>query len=317
MKKTHLLLLAIMLMMILILSGCGLGNNAKSESEILKDISKQDRYFSDYNIEISSSNITKRQTNKDSKSDYVWLSIVGEAEDFTYFADYELTYVLYNEGWLLENFDRVDSSYEAKQKPDIKAIESTIPDIYTDCSLVSEQQLYANAYKYLYSGYTEISDILLAQYDLTVTANFYPGSGWAMYSSEKEMALNWNLNGNWEYNSENINISAIVSDFIEDPNGKNHILKIEYTCKTDNGTISSNGVIEYNLYDDDGWGATDYYLIGRSAAVGSDPYINIDIAGKKIDRTNYKHRREGKGLLFKVWDGKHSYYRFLTKTTEN
>lgn len=304
------------IVIVLLLCSCSNGNDAKSESEILKDISTQDHYFSNYEIEISSSNITKRQTNEDSKTDYVWISIVGEAEDFTYFADYELTYVLYNDGWLLENFDEVNSSYEAKLKPDIKAIESTIPVTYTDCSLISEQQSSANSYSYLYSGYSEISDVLLAQYDLTVTAYFNPNSGWTTSLSEKEGALNWNLNGNWEYNNGDINISAVVSDFIEDPNGEEHILQIEYTCKTDNGIISSNGVIEYYLQNDFHYNSIDYYLENKYVDWSNDPKVYINIAATPVKMVNYGGAT-GNGLFFKVWDGRDWYYQFLTKTTEN
>lgn len=298
------------------LCSCSKGSHAKSESEILKDISTQDHYFSDYEIKISSSNITKRQTNEDSKTDYIWISIVGEAEDFTYFADYELTYVLYNDGWLLEYFDEVDSSYEAKIKPDIKTIESTIPATYTDCTLISEKQSSANSYSYLYLGYSEISNVLLAQYDLTVNAYFAPNRGWTTSLSEEEGALHWNLNGNWEYHSEDINISAAVSAFEEDPDGEEHVLKIEYTCKTDNGTISSNGVIEYYLQDDSRRKSIDYYLGNKYVDWSNDPKVYIDISATPVKMDGYGGAT-GNGLLFQVWDGKDWYYQFLTKITEN
>ena len=82
---------------------------AKSEADIRVDIQKEDRCFSDYSLKIKSSTITKRQTNQDDKTDYVWVELTAENDAFTYQAEYELMYVLYNDGWLLEKFKNTAS----------------------------------------------------------------------------------------------------------------------------------------------------------------------------------------------------------------
>lgn len=80
-------------------------HSAKSEREILSDIRAYDDYYSNFNLNIDSIQITKRQTNPEQKVDYVWCTVSASNRDFTCSRDYSLTYVLYNDGWLLDDYD--------------------------------------------------------------------------------------------------------------------------------------------------------------------------------------------------------------------
>lgn len=81
------------------LSACSGGS--KSEKDIAKDIVEQNSYFRTYDLKLDDYTVSKRQTNKNEKIDYVWISISGSNDDFEYIAEYELLYILYNDGWML------------------------------------------------------------------------------------------------------------------------------------------------------------------------------------------------------------------------
>ena len=61
------------------LSGC-----SKSEKDIANDISNADSYFTLYDLQLTDYEITKRQTNNSEKTDFVWIEISGENDDFSY-----------------------------------------------------------------------------------------------------------------------------------------------------------------------------------------------------------------------------------------
>lgn len=86
------------------LSACGSKTSEKTDKQISNDIQQQDEYFNTYGLEIDSFSVSKRQTNVDEKNDFVWCEITASNDTFSYLAEYELTYVLYNDGWLLEEY---------------------------------------------------------------------------------------------------------------------------------------------------------------------------------------------------------------------
>lgn len=296
---------------VLLLCSCSNKINTKSESEILEDILIQDCNLSDYKIKVSSSNITKRQTNEDNKTDYIWISIIGETEVLNYFADYELTYSLYNDGWLLDDFDTVDYRYEPKNEPDMEEVESAIPAEYTDCILIETKE--ANRmYRYFFLGNFEKSAYLTVPYVLEVRASFYVPDGWIIeFVAESPVMdnLSWHIDGDWKYSDDDISISATVHDFSpyssDTPTAIKYVLHIEYTVNTANATLSSDGVVKCYL--------------GECASVAGFEYVTTDNpkgrAPKIKDIFIYGAGTET-GICFSVWDGEHTYDRFLTQITE-
>lgn len=85
---------------VLVLTSCGA--STKSEKQILEDLQAEDFMLYHYKWDDVDMEIIKRQTNEDDKEDFVWCSVKAETDDFTYENEYELKYVLYNDGWLLE-----------------------------------------------------------------------------------------------------------------------------------------------------------------------------------------------------------------------
>ncbi|MBQ1820695.1 MAG: hypothetical protein II117_03725 [Clostridia bacterium] len=87
-------------------AGC---SEKKSKSEqvvgqaaIKRDVAESTEWQR-YDAEIVSCEVTRRQTNPEDKTDYVFVKVFGESDRFGIEAYYKLTYVFYNEGWLLED----------------------------------------------------------------------------------------------------------------------------------------------------------------------------------------------------------------------
>ena len=115
MKKMKRLVSIILVMCTLassvLLFGCGSTKRGKTEKEIMKDVAETDSFFIEFNLSPKKISITKRQTNVEDKTDYIWATIEAENDEFVYHADFEMTYILYNEGWMLETLEQTDEGY--------------------------------------------------------------------------------------------------------------------------------------------------------------------------------------------------------------
>lgn len=93
------------------------GFSVSDEQQILADVQAKDSYYSTYSLNIDSFSITKRQTNADDKNDFVWCAVAASNSVFSYSAEYKVTYVLYNDGWLLEECNQSNSSVIPNSPP--------------------------------------------------------------------------------------------------------------------------------------------------------------------------------------------------------
>lgn len=127
-KKTGILIL-LSLSCAIFLTACG--TSIVSEKEITESIVVEDYILSNYDLEVTDFEITKRQTNQDDKEDFIWCSLVAENDYFTYEYEYELEYVLYNDGWILENSNTNYNlkSYTLKQDVTMVDEDTIINDI--------------------------------------------------------------------------------------------------------------------------------------------------------------------------------------------
>lgn len=66
-QKQAVMALFTVIIVLLALAGCGKKNTGKRESEIISDIKTHDYMIGDYNLNIGSSAVTKRQTNPEQK----------------------------------------------------------------------------------------------------------------------------------------------------------------------------------------------------------------------------------------------------------
>lgn len=112
------------------LSACGNKAHEKTEDQISEDIQTQDDYFINCNLKVDSFSIAKRQTNPDDKNDFVWCKVTASNSDFLYSAEYKVTYVLYNDGWILEGYSKESSSIEPSYYPTIEQAEALMREYY-------------------------------------------------------------------------------------------------------------------------------------------------------------------------------------------
>lgn len=84
------------------LTACG--QKAVDENQILNDI-KTYEGFAPLNVEIDNWEIVKRQTNFDEKTDFAYCTVRASNDDYSVVRNYKMKYVLYNDGWLLENVE--------------------------------------------------------------------------------------------------------------------------------------------------------------------------------------------------------------------
>lgn len=106
MKKIKTLGIALVLLVItllLLLAGCG--TKTASNKRIQEDLHNSSAFSGFANclgLEITSLDIQKRQTTKESKVDTIWVEATVESDTVRGVMYYVLTYNLYNDGWLLD-----------------------------------------------------------------------------------------------------------------------------------------------------------------------------------------------------------------------
>lgn len=125
--KNVLIFLLLSVCLICILSACEnkvpketqkqIPDEQTSEEQISNDIQKMDVNFRDYNFKLDSFSVIKRQTNLEDKNDFVWCKIAASNQILLYSAEYELKYVLYNEGWLLDECNPTNSTLTPASPP--------------------------------------------------------------------------------------------------------------------------------------------------------------------------------------------------------
>jgi len=266
MKRYQLLGATLLLTVALCLTACG-GSSTKSESDISADIQATDSYFSTYGLTVDSIEITKRQTNDADKTDYVWVSIEASNDDFRYNANYSLTYVLYNDGWMLEDFWIEDESYLALH-PETVTQERAEGDIaswgYSDIQFVNRTE-YDNEVCLTYTA-SKTEYYLKTVYDISAVYEFSPDCSWDWcYPTETIREQIPDVVGEWRYTHYRDN-GELMEDYyvnITDVDMVNNSISLEYSfigytiyhrssfLNNKDVNFNSNGVITVPLVYDD------------------------------------------------------------------
>ena len=166
---------------------------------------------------INESQISKRQTNEDDKTDFVWIDVSASNEDFSYTASYELTYVLYNDGWQLEDYEQIDSWFQAKTTCEKSIADAAIGKDYDSYTLVSSSDVEGNTMTFSYIADKVVSEYLSQQYQISVTCRFYVSSGWVVDTVSQSLSNEtWNFCGNYYYEDERTELNIEVVDFDAD-----------------------------------------------------------------------------------------------------
>lgn len=237
-KISRLLLFPILIICIGVLTSCSKGT--KQEKEIAKDITEQDRYFQIYNLKLDNYTVTKRQTNKDSKTDYIWFTINGSNLEFEYTADYKLEYLLYNEGWLLEDYELLNSNYTVKSDFDPTDVETKIKQEYNNISLIDKEEK-ENEVTLTYAA-EKREELLTTHYEIEVEAKFEPASWNVTDIKYLEKSRDLNIVGEWTYNDKEGRYYYM------------HVSKVNKDTATINYLfVNTTGTDEWNYISSDGY----------------------------------------------------------------
>lgn len=95
----------VLLLLILLISLCGCSQSAKSEREIIEDL-QQSPIFISNTVKIDDYTVIKRQTDKNNKSDVVYITVRVSEDELKCTLSYIMQYILYNDGWILESVNR-------------------------------------------------------------------------------------------------------------------------------------------------------------------------------------------------------------------
>ena len=111
----------------------------KSANDIAKDIIKHELDFDLYKLSFKSAEINKRQTNKNQKTDYIWITVTSENDEFTYVGKYKAEYVLYNSGWEIEDYDVLSTEIIPNSEPSEDEIKDAMSD-YKNWEIVDKEK---------------------------------------------------------------------------------------------------------------------------------------------------------------------------------
>ena len=192
-------------------------SSVKSEADILSDIQGQDNWYHDFGLTIEATDITKRQTNKDDKTDYIWVDVSAFNDDFSYTGSYELTYILYNDGWMLEDFEQRSRAFDVKKICDQEIADIALEENYDSFLLENESSVIDNTMNFTYVADSVISEYLSQQYNVSVVCSYSPLYSWKVDQvSEELLGENWDFNGSYVYKDEETAINIEIFDFDAD-----------------------------------------------------------------------------------------------------
>ena len=196
--------------LILGLSACGGNtsggkNSERTENQISSDVQAQDDYFNTYSLKVDSFSISKRQTNREDKTDFVWCAVTASNNAISYSAEYKLTYVLYNDGWLLEEYTQESSSVTPKSMltlDEAMALVVTYFEQTRDLSSISEYRVNKRSdlktlddftYAYYFQFYCKPVYNMITYPDYVVYYKFDLVSGeWSPEVEQTPIPLWWN-----------------------------------------------------------------------------------------------------------------------------
>lgn len=228
MRRLSLIMTGVLLVICLFgLSGCS--PKSVKEKEIFEDIKKSDTYCSTFDFTYDSMEVIKRMTDEENRSDNVWVNFTCHNDDFEYTVECEVEYILYNEGWVFENYEIISSSYSALTKPNIKTV---LEDFgYLELESVEEWEERdldedQNTYTFVGYGQDKISEYFSWDKGYGISYNFTPNKGWSGEIFETEQHENWNWDafvGEWVnnhhdiylYQFEKIYINSIDAGYID------------------------------------------------------------------------------------------------------
>lgn len=297
MKRIAVAILA--LACLLTLAACRSRSKLVDEKVIRNDIMCQDDVIYSSEMSMKSFQISKRQTNEDDKVDFVWVDFTAENEDCRYVVSCKLTYGLYNDGWLLDNYEVLDQSMEYLNSPDpekILARANELMDQYYahfgsrnkgEITLV-DMGIQGDRCSCLLN-HAEVmgeTDILTIHWRFRLECRL-DEDGWssgAWNGTMNTYLYEWNLVGQWEGSNEGEDFSMTVHSY--DP--KEMTVDVEYVF----GDRRSNGIETMYIVNQDFWDQEQKAWSLSDDELGHSGFVDLYPFG-----ASYVDAGEGVGVL--------------------
>ncbi len=302
-------MLALMLIVLCVfgMTACSSTPTPVGESVIKNDIMCQDTNIYNAEMHLVTFNITKRQTTPEQKTDFVWVDITAENEESRYVASCKLSYSLYNEGWLLDDYEVLSKSFEYingldpavalaranelmddyyshfanRSKGVVELVNMSMQDSSANC-------LFDHAEKMGNDGILTIHWRFRIKYRLD--KNGWSGGAWD--TTMNPYRFDWNLVGEWKGSNGGENFYLKVHSYDEQEKS----VQVEYTL----GSRRSNGVETMYIVNQDFWNnemnawALSTDKSAHHGFVELHPYVK-----------NYRDAGEGGGMIAESDSGMH------------
>lgn len=218
--KRRILFWLTVLVLAIMLSGCG--NPVKTEEALLEDLSRNSDFSMVEGSQITEFSIVKRLTDKDSKTDSVYVSLLIDHPNATASRAYVMNYTLYNDGWHLDNIERydgdeVDWTVTPKNPPSNEQImDAVIAYSNAQIDAAYENQLIPSELRHIYffeegkyatsiSPWSPFSGEQVVVYDVTTNRVF----NYATVCEEQLVAFEfYSSTFSWELNTIEINYTS-------------------------------------------------------------------------------------------------------------
>ncbi|MBR5508724.1 MAG: hypothetical protein IKV59_01575 [Lachnospiraceae bacterium] len=201
------------------MTGCGV--KEKTEEEIRTELQAHSNFGMGKDVTIEEFEVIKRQTDKDDKTDKVFVEVTAGNEEVEFTTSYGMVYGLYDSGWILDEVYEstlVETTVTPKQGPSDTgaiAVSAGIEDDFSEYSFAAEELDLANGNAlYVYQGirnqkYMQEIVNLLVNCRFDETALEWKTSGY----EEGGIEAVWDIAGTWK---PNVVKGLIGSDWYED-----------------------------------------------------------------------------------------------------
>lgn len=238
-----------------------------SQEKLQEQICQQSEVFQSYqDLKLVSFEITGRRTSIEDGTDSISCKVEAETGDFTYSANIALIYILYDQGWLLDDMIVSDEIYLPLQSTVTQEMADAMAATLDFDEVVADgRQTFledgADVFYYQakeYNGYWVVESFLMLIYE------FDPEQGWVYkeydFTTDSE---HWNLEklcGTWR--TEQAGMDGYFEITIENIDSDNRIVSGFYSCDI-NGVGLTQRLIRDEagdfVFNDDWW-----YLVGGS-----------------------------------------------------
>lgn len=300
-KKILSVLMAVFLLAML--GGCGTPS-APSEREVESALQNSSAFFDNFDstsCTVDEFAIMKRQTNEESGTDTVWVQVAARDEDKSAQLSYIMKYVLYNDGWELENISpNMESTWQFKplRGPSDELITQSISIDLGDATV--ETNLEESSADVSYTV-TNDRGFCITTYAKRQTSHFNADTGVWIPTDNQTVATQNDfspiIGTTWGYLKE--------TDYKDRDSGKTIYVGARLELNDINSeTLEATGKLTvYREYHPYGASATAWYFQGGSEVDLSDGFFSwngeslIMDSSSKTDYKGLEFRSEGDGLF--------------------